>query len=201
MSASTETRWWWVRHAPVPCPHGQIVGRLDLACDTSDETDFQRLAARLPTQAVVLESGLLRCRQTIGALEMAGLRVAPPIIEPDLIEQDFGLWQGRAWPDIEAAEDAALPAFRADPAFQAPPGGESFARLVERVGAAIARLTAAHAGRDIIAVAHAGTIRAAIAVALGLPPDRALSLVVRPLSLTRLDAVFGDWRIDCVNCG
>ncbi|OIR09202.1 hypothetical protein GALL_88090 [mine drainage metagenome] len=24
------TRWWWVRHAPVPDPRGRITGQLDL---------------------------------------------------------------------------------------------------------------------------------------------------------------------------
>jgi alpha-ribazole phosphatase len=193
------TRWWLLRHAPVPCPHGRIHGRLDVACDTSEDEVFQALARALPVNPVLVESGLIRCRQTAGALEAAGLLLPPPIIEPDLVEQDFGRWQGRSWLDLEAAKDPDLPGFWADPATGTPPGGESFAALVERVRAALEQITAAQAGRDILAVIHAGSIRAALAVALGITPEQALRFAVKPLSLTRLDATASGWRIEMVN--
>lgn len=196
---SLSTRWWLLRHAPVPCPHGRIHGRLDVACDTSEDEVFRSLARVLPVNAVLVESGLIRCRQTAGALETAGLLLPPPLVEPDLAEQDFGRWQGRSWMELEAAKDEDLPAFWADPANARPPGGESFAAVIGRVGAAMDRLAAAHAGRDILAVVHAGTVRAALAVALGLSPDQALRFAVRPLSLTRLDATAGGWRVEMVN--
>ena len=194
-----ETRWWWLRHAPVPCPQGRIHGRLDVACDLSDEEDFRWLAGRLPANAVLVESGLIRCRQTAGALEAAGLLLPPPQVEPDLMEQDFGRWQGRSWLELEAAKDPDLAAFWRDPAGTAPPGGESFAAMTARVAAAVERLGREHAGRDILAIAHAGTIRAAVAAALDLSPAAALRLAVQPLSLTRLDGTADGWRIDRVN--
>jgi alpha-ribazole phosphatase len=178
---------------------GRIHGRLDVACDVSDEEDFRWLARLIPANAVLVESGLMRCRQTAGALETAGLRLPPPQIEADLAEQDFGLWQGRTWPELEAAKDPALAEFWRDPAQTAPPGGESFAALAARVADAVARLSAEHAGRDILAVAHAGTIRAALAQALDLAPAAALRVVVQPLSLTRIDATADGWRVERVN--
>jgi alpha-ribazole phosphatase len=198
MSAAT-TRWWLVRHAPVPCPHGRIHGRLDVACDTSDDEDFRQLARRIPAQAALVESGLMRCRQTTGALEAAGLVLPPPMIEPDLAEQDFGRWQGCSWMELEAAKDEDLPGFWTDPAHAVPPGGESFARMCERVAGALARQSALLAGRDILAVVHAGTVRAALAEALSLPPEQALRFAVQPLSLTRLDRLTEGWRVECVN--
>ncbi|MDA8231961.1 MAG: histidine phosphatase family protein [Magnetospirillum sp.] len=193
------TRWWWLRHAPVPCPHGRIHGRLDVTCDVSDEEDFRYLARILPVNAVLIESGLIRCRQTAGGLEAAGLLLPPPQIEPDLAEQDFGSWQGRSWVELEAAKDSFLADFWRDPAGTAPPGGESFAAMVERVGEAVARLSREHAGRDIVAIAHAGTVRAALAAALDLPAAQALRFSVLPLSLTRIDATHDGWRVDRVN--
>jgi alpha-ribazole phosphatase len=199
MTSANATRWWLLRHAPVPCPHGRIHGRLDVACDTSDDEDFRLLAARLPINPVLVESGLIRCRQTAGALETAGLLLPPPIVEPDLGEQDFGRWQGRSWMDLEAAKDPDLAAFWQSPADVAPPGGESFAAMIERVTAAIEGLSAAHPGRDILAIVHAGTVRAALALALGLEPAQALRFAVQPLSLTRLDATPEGWRVEAVN--
>jgi alpha-ribazole phosphatase len=193
------TRWWWLRHAPVPDPENRICGRLDPPCDLSDHERFTALAAYLPKQAVLVESGLLRCGQTLGAIEAAGLAMAPAQIEAALQEQDFGHWQGRRWADLDQQDDPVIKAFWQDPAGTAPPGGESFTALVDRVGAAIRQLNRDHDGRDIIAIAHAGTIRAALTVALGLEPRAALSFVIDPLSLTRLDAVGEGWRVGGVN--
>jgi alpha-ribazole phosphatase len=193
------TRWWLLRHAPVPCPHGRIYGRLDVACDTSEDEAFAQLARCLPINPVLVESGLIRCRQTAGALEAAGLLLPPPIVEPDLVEQDFGRWQGKSWTELDAAKDPGLPEFWRSPATATPPGGESFATMIERVAAAMDGLTAAHPNRDLLAIVHAGTIRAALARALGLEPAQALRFAVQPLSLTRLDATGDGWRIEGVN--
>ncbi len=196
---SGAARWWLLRHAPVPCPFGRIHGRLDVACDTSEEEEFRALARTIPINPVLVESGLIRCRQTAGALEAAGLLLPAPIVEPDLAEQDFGRWQGRSWNDLEAAKDPDLAGFWRDPAGTAPPGGESFAAMIERVSAVVHDLSAAHAGRDILAIVHAGTIRAALAMALDLDPARALRFSIHPLSLTRIEFFADGWRVEVVN--
>jgi alpha-ribazole phosphatase len=59
----------------------------------------------------------------------------------------------------------------------------------------------APAGGRVIIVAHAGTIRAALALALELPPERALRFVIDPPSLTRLDRLDNAWRVVAVNRG
>ncbi len=141
----------------------------------------------------------MRCDQTIGAIEVAGLALPPPLVEPALMEQDFGRWQGRSWTDLETAKDPALAEFWQNPATATPPDGESFAAMVERVGEVTARLSDQFDGRDIIAVAHAGTIRAALAVALDIPAEAALAFVIEPLSLTRIDSVPAGWRVVGVN--
>ncbi len=148
-----------------------------------------------------MESGLLRCHQTLGAIESAGLMIAPAIVEPDLQEQDFGHWQGRRWGELDQTKDPAVAAFWRDPAGTAPPGGESFVAVMSRVRTTVAAMTRHFEGRDIIAVAHAGTIRAALAMALDLAPQAALSFVVDPLSMTRLDAIGEGWRVGGVNMG
>ena len=54
---------------------------------------------------------------------------------------------------------------------------------MQRVGAAIERATTKHEGGDIVAVAHGGTIRAAIAIALGLPPRGGFAFMIDNCSL------------------
>jgi alpha-ribazole phosphatase len=55
-----------------------------------------------------------------------------------------------------------------------------------------------------VVVAHAGTIRAALALALELRPERGLAFVVDPLSVTRIDRLISDageigYRLPYVN--
>ncbi len=196
MSETSVTRWWWVRHAQIVGATGEIVGQADPDADCGDGDKMRAVAGRLPADAVIVASPLRRSRQTAAAL-----LGEPAVIEPDLAEQHFGAWQGRRWGDL--ANDPVAKRFWRAPATTAPPDGESFAQVVARVTQAIGRLTAAHAGADIVAVAHAGTIRAALAHALGLAPEGALGFVIDPLSLTRLDriddGVAGNWRVGGVN--
>ena len=187
------TRWWLVRHAPVPNPENRITGQADLDCDVSDTAAFRWLAAALPAEPVWIATPLRRTRQTLDAI-----RAVSPLVEPDLMEQSFGAWEGRTYDAVDSAR------FWEAPATERPPGGESFAAVMARVAAAIERLTAEHAGRDLVAVVHAGAIRAALALALDLTPEAALRLRIDTLSLTRLDhvAVPGyppAWRVETVN--
>ena len=67
------------------------------------------------------------------------------------------------------------------------PGGESFLDLYNRVRGAIERINAEQAGKDVIAVAHGGTIKAAIGLALGGQPEKGLAFDIDNCSVTRLD--------------
>ena len=75
--------------------------------------------------------------------------------------------------------------------------------LYNRTRGAIARITAEHAGRDVIAVAHGGSIKAAIGVALGGLVEKCLAFDIDNCSVTRLDhhAVAGQasWRLPMLN--
>ena len=201
------TRWWWVRHAPVVGNGGRIHGQNDVPCDTSDTRALQALAAALPADAVWVTSHLARAVDTAKAITAAGVPARLSIVERDLAEQNFGRWQGLRWKDVDAADDPASKAFWRAPGLNAPPGGESFADLARRVAAVMGRLTAEHAGADIVAVTHGGTIRGALTLALELDPGQALSIKVDNLSLTRInhvgDAVAarrgGAWRVVGVN--
>lgn len=192
------TKWWWVRHAPVGTAQAKsITGQSDVDADISDTASFQALAPRLPRNAVWLTTPLKRTAQTAEALWAAGAERVQPLVEPTLMEQNFGDWTGSTWDAIGEAHP-----FWDAPATTAPPGaaGESFADLCARVAHRTESLSQEFAGRDLVCVAHAGTIRAAVALALGLSPDQALGLDVHNMSLTRLDDLgAGNWRVVGVN--
>lgn len=206
MSGSVTTRWWWIRHAPVVDDGGCIYGQRDLPADCSDARSFSALARELPERAVWIASHLCRTHQTAAAISRAGLSVPPLVVETALAEQHFGEWQGQPRHEIYSRH-MPWPGFWISAADHRPPGGESFAEVTERVASAIERLNAVHAGRDIVAVAHGGTIRAALALALRLSPANALAFSVENLSLTRLDHIAptgqssatSAWRVVTVN--
>ena len=200
----TVTRWWLVRHAPVVGHDGRIYGSNDVPADVSDSATFRKLADSLPEDGLLVSSHLSRAKRTAQALVDGGLRFADRIIEKDLGEQDFGDWQGRTWEEISAEEAVGAHKFWTAPASHAPPGGESFHNVIDRVGRVVQRLTDCHSGRDIVAVIHGGTIRAAIAHALAIDPEIALGFATENLSTTRLDHVSGEgaggnWRVAFVN--
>lgn len=204
------TRWWWVRHAPVTENRGCCYGQIDFPCDLDDRARFAGLARRLPQEAVWIATPLKRTQMTAAALIEAGLadpRAVPGpgiAIEPDLIEQHLGAWQGVRYDELAARHGDEWHRFWLAPAHETPPGGESFVALTRRVHAAILRLSARHRGRDILAVTHGGTIRAALALALDLAPEAALAFSIDNLSLTRIDDISGPggrrlWRVAGVN--
>lgn len=203
------TRLWWVRHAPVTS-NGRVYGQADLPCDCSETSLFTGLAEKLPRAAVWVTSNLRRTHETAAAIVRAGLpgpQVIPgpeAIVMPDLAEQDFGEWQGLTYDELQQSRAGEFHRFWHAPAEIAPPGGESFVAVIERVSRAVHRLVDAHPGEDVIAVAHGGTIRAALALALGLDPEAALAFTIENCSITRIDRIDGPgighgWRVVTVN--
>jgi alpha-ribazole phosphatase len=121
--------------------------------------------------------------------------------EAAFAEQNLGQWQGMNRAAFLASRPAGSNWFAdiGEPA----PGGESFMDLYNRVTGAIGRITAEHAGRDVIAVGHGGTIKAAIGLALGNQPEKGLAFDIDNCSVTRLDhceaPAICNWRLPMVN--
>lgn len=203
------TRFWWVRHAPV-AHGGRIYGQTDLSCDCSDTAVFTGLAEQLPRRAIWVTSNLRRTHDTAAAIVRAGLPGPEPIPGPevievaDLAEQHFGEWQGLTFEELDRSRGGEFHRFWHAPAHETPPGGESFVALIDRVSRAIHQLVETYPGNDIIAVVHGGTIRAALALALGLEPEASLAFTIENCSITRIDRIDGPgmghgWRVVTVN--
>jgi len=110
----------------------------------------------------VVSSDLMRARESADVLA-AGLGLAAPEVDADLRERDIGAWTGCTTAEILERWPGQLEAWR-DGKLTAPPGGESHARLVERVTRAVERLAATDtAGSDrasaVLVVTHGGVIR------------------------------------------
>ncbi|HEY2134077.1 MAG TPA: histidine phosphatase family protein [Acetobacteraceae bacterium] len=198
------TRFWMIRHALVEeNARAKLYGVMDVelcphALD-SDMPTYAALARRLPRPASWVVTPLSRTVRTADAIFRGGYPRAEAEVEPGLLEQNLGEWQGL--PHAELPPNLTLPAHAFWPIAgqERPPSGESFADVLLRVGAAMELLATAHAGEDVVVVSHGGAIRAAVAHALDTGADNALHLSVSNLSLTRLERQPAGWRVICVN--
>lgn len=173
-----------LRHAPVE-KAGRIAGRTDVGANCSDQAALLAVKSRLKRLSfdTIWSSPAKRCLQTCHALELA------PQIHSALWEQDFGEWEGIAsdtLPDLGPLSPAELAEFQ-------PPGGESFNDMSRRV-----RPLLQAASQSVLVVAHAGTARAALSMAIGA---HAISFAIAPLSLTILSGSCYDWAVEGVNLG
>ena len=202
------TRFWLIRHALVAeNARAMLYGTMDVPlCPdalVADAPMYRALAARLPNPADWIVTPLSRTALTADALFRHGYPAQAPTVEPDLIEQDLGDWHGLAHADLPPKLQRPAHPFWPLGGEEVPPGGESMASVIDRVGHAMERLAVTRAGRNVVIVSHGGAIRAAVAHAIGIRADNALHLSVQNLSLTRLERQRAGWRVVCVNemCG
>ncbi|MDX6501967.1 MAG: ribonuclease / adenosylcobalamin/alpha-ribazole phosphatase [Blastocatellia bacterium] len=118
--------------------------------------------------AAVVSSPLQRAYDTAAAAAKAlGLDVT---VDDDLIETDFGAWEGLTF--AEAAErDPALHARWLSDTATEPPGGESFDAALERVCRARERIVATYRGATVLVVSHVTPIKMLLRLALDAGPS------------------------------
>ncbi|MFI2713020.1 bifunctional RNase H/acid phosphatase [Micromonospora sp. NPDC018662] len=123
-----------------------------------------RVAALAPSVAAVVSSPLSRCTATARAI--AALVGNPPVRpDDDLIECDFGIWEGRTFAEVRDGWAGELDAWLASTRI-APPEGESFVAVAERTGRAVDRLRSAYPGETVVVVSHVSPIKLVLRDAL-----------------------------------
>lgn len=117
--------------------------------------------------SAVFASPLQRAYDTAAAAAKAlGLDVT---VDDDLIETDFGAWEGLTFG--EAAErDPELHRRWLRDTSTAPPGGESFDAVLDRVSSIRDRILAAHHGTTVLVVSHVTPIKMLLREALDAGP-------------------------------
>lgn len=189
-----------VRHGRTPTTGKVLPGRAPgLHLSEEGRAQAQRVAERiatLPTPPVaVYASPLERTRETAAPIARAlGLRVRT---ERGLLECDMGRWTGM--PLAQAARRREWATVQRWPTGFRFPGGESFGELAARTTDALRRLVGDHPGRTIVAVSHADPIRAALAVAAGVPVDLFQRLTVSACSVSALAYSDAGPRVLCMN--
>jgi probable phosphoglycerate mutase len=180
---------------------GRFQGHSDVPLDAVGVAHAHALANLLANERIdfAVSSDLSRAKQT------AQILLAPHRIEPALDarwrEMNFGAWEGLTWEEIVARDPTLAPSDVARPRVYAPPGGESFERLCERVAAALAALRSrAPADARVLVATHAGPLHALLRVAVGEAADHH-DLRFAPASITRLRFAGDTAEVVCLNAG
>jgi broad specificity phosphatase PhoE len=186
---TSTTRLTLIRHAPSAATRRSAFP-LDERLDARALEEARALAPRLDRADAAWTGPSARARQTAEAL---GLDAT---VAPELDECNFGAWAGRTLAELDDEDPVAVAAWIEDPA-AAPHGGESLLALLDRVGGWLSSRAAD--GQRVVAVTHAGVIRAALVRALDAPVQAFWRFDVAPLSRTVLHAHDGRWTVRGVN--
>ncbi len=188
------THFWWVRHGPTH--QKNFVGWRDVPADLSDTALIQRVAAYLPTDAVVISSDLIRSIDTATAIQ--GNRARLPH-DHRLKEFNFGAWDGLNFDEVSARDPQLSRDYWEKPGDLEAPGGESWNQVAARVNTAVDDLQERFSGRNIIVVAHFGVIMTQIQHLYDGDAYKAMGHQIDNFSVTDLQFDGVKWRRGHIN--
>ncbi len=160
-----------IRHTQTNTPKGLCYGQSDVALANNFLDDARDVLKKLPaiqTEDKVFSSSLSRCSR------LANLLSDDVIFDTRLLEVNFGDWENVAFSEIEPEH---LSHWTENFVTLAPPNGESFSLLCQRVASFWQDVIQFESERIFI-VTHAGVIRALLAEILQLPPANAFQFRV-----------------------
>ncbi|HVW35187.1 MAG TPA: histidine phosphatase family protein [Acidimicrobiia bacterium] len=169
-------RVFLLRHgATVWCVSGRHTGRTDLPLTEEGRAQSEGLAGRLAREdfSLVLVSPLRRARQTAEICGFGGAEV-----DPDLVEWDYGDYDGRTAADIRAERPGWTPWTGGFP------GGETLDQVAARADRVVARVRQVEG--DAALFAHGHVLRVITARWLEQPPEAAARYYLSTAALSVL---------------
>jgi broad specificity phosphatase PhoE/ribonuclease HI len=161
-SLDTATRLILVRHGETAMTvQGRYSGRGDVPLSEQGQAQAMAAAGRVAgisrDVTAVVSSPLQRCTRTaeLIAAELGNVTVT---VLPELIECDFGDWEGLTFAEVRERWPAELDRWL-DSTSVAPPGGESFQAVAKRVRGALATLLSAYPSGTVVVVSHVSPIK------------------------------------------
>jgi len=161
-------------------------GRGEVALTERGRHQAQAVAARVqglgvPVTAVV-SSPLGRC---VATAEMVA-DGAPIVVDEDLVECDFGAWEGLTFAEVRERWPREMDAWL-DSTAVAPPEGEPLTAVAERVSRAVSRLRESHPSGVVAVVSHVSPIKLILRDALGATDALLHRLYLDPAGLSIVD--------------
>ncbi|MCJ8205033.1 histidine phosphatase family protein [Pseudomonas sp. RGM2987] len=171
--------------------HARTVAQKQARFGLDEPLDADWLAKRADSDHRCRGVGQWLCGPELRARQSAEWFGAEPQVTPALADCDFGRWRGSCVDDLLKTEPQAVQTWLDDPQ-AAPHGGESIARLCQRVDEWMASLQ--DRPGHVLAVTHPFVIRAALVTALGCPAASFNRIDIEPLSAVEL-RFNGVWRL------
>ena len=176
-----------LRHGQTPMSvQKRYSGRSDPPLTEVGVRQAAAAAKRLASAGIdaIVSSPLQRAVRT--AEEVAAVTGLPVTADEGFRETDFGAWEGLTFAEVRERWPAEMTAWLADPSV-APPGGESFAQVSERVTAALHRILAERAHQTVLIVSHVTPIKTLVAAALLAPPAALYRMHLDVAALCEID--------------
>ncbi len=175
-------------------------GRADLALTAEGRRQAEATASRIEassTPDALYASPLSRCRTTAEAIGRPfGLT---PIPVPDLMDIDYGEWQGLTPDEVGHKWPEALDTWHRAPHWAAIPGGESLQEVLARTVAALRDVIGRHTGETVVVVGHDSVNRIILLHALELPLSRYRRLGQDPCAINEIDFSAGEFTVRSIN--
>ena len=183
------TRLYLIRHGEHTLPSGTLAGRLPgIYLSERGKQQAEAVARRLAKipLAFVYTSPLERTRQT-AEIVAAPHRLSATILE-QVIEIDFGDWQGRTFDEL--ADDPDWQRWNALRSLARCPGGEAMIEAQARAVQELETVARRCDGLEIAVVSHGDIIKAAVAWWLGIPLDlfQRIDIALGSITLVELGA-------------
>jgi len=176
-----------LRHGQTPMSvQKRYAGRTDAPLTDTGVRQAAAAAKRLASASLdaIVASPLQRTVRT--AEEVAAVTGLPVLTDEGFRETDFGAWEGLTFAEVRERWPSELAAWLADPS-AAPPEGESFAQVSERVTAALRRVLASREGQAVLIVSHVTPIKTLVATALLAPPPALYRMHLDVAALCEID--------------
>lgn len=176
-----------LRHGQTPMSvQKRYAGRTDAPLTDTGIRQAAAAAKRLASAGIdaIVASPLQRTVRT--AEEVAAVTGVPVTADEGFRETDFGAWEGLTFAEVRERWPSELATWLADPSV-APPGGESFTQVSERVTAALHRTLAERAHQTVLIVSHVTPIKTLVAAALLAPPAALYRMHLDVAALCEID--------------
>lgn len=169
----------------------RVQGHSDTPLNDNGREQARKLSATLglETFELVISSDLDRAKETARLSLPLGTSISETA---DLRELNFGDWEGLTGPEIEVDAPGGLG--RTWRGLGEAPSGESLTTFAERIDRVVQRLRAELLEGSALVVAHGGTLRVFICLAMGLPVDRAWQFQLANTAVSELE-LFADGAI------
>lgn len=183
------TRLLLVRHGETTLTaQRRYSGREDVALTDHGQQQARSLGQRLAglAPAVVVSSPLVRCTDTAAAVAAAA-GDPPVVVEPDLVECDFGHWEGLTFDQVRAQWPEQWQAWQAGSG-AGPPEGESLQQVATRVRRAVSTLRESYPAVTVAVVSHVWPLKIMLRDALAAGHPFLHRLLLSPGGLSIVDS-------------